>query len=59
MAIIKKIVIINYFILAYFQLCEVIVYYFWLLNDISPYVIIGYFRLHYHKLFGYFIGGYY
>jgi hypothetical protein len=37
-------VILNYFILGYFRLCEVIVGYFWLLNAISPYVIIEYFR---------------
>jgi len=53
--------------LGYFQLCEAIVGYFWLLNIISPYVIIGYFKLYYHKMFvaillvvifGYFIGAY-
>jgi hypothetical protein len=59
--------IINYCILSYFQLCETIIGYFWLLNVISPYVIIGYFKLYCHKLFvvillvaivGYYIGGY-
>jgi hypothetical protein len=35
----------------HFQLYEVIVGYFWLLKVISPYVIIGYFRLYYHSLF--------
>jgi hypothetical protein len=43
--------ILNYFILGYFQLCEIIVGYFWLLKVISPYVIIGYSKLYYHKLF--------
>jgi hypothetical protein len=36
--------ILNYFILSYFQQCEVIIGYFWLLKVISPYVIIGNFR---------------
>jgi hypothetical protein len=39
-------VIISYFIIVYFWLCEVIVGYFWLLKIISPYVI------------GYYIGAY-
>jgi hypothetical protein len=43
--------IINYFILSYFQLCEVIVNYFWLFKVISPYGIIDYSRLYYHRLF--------
>jgi len=43
--------IISYFILSYFQLCEVIINYFWLFKVISPYVIIDYSRLYYHKLF--------
>jgi hypothetical protein len=34
-------VITNYFILCYFQLCEVIVGYFLLLKTISSYTIIG------------------
>ncbi len=38
-------VILNYFILGYFQLCEIIIGYFFILNVISPYVIIGDFRL--------------
>jgi hypothetical protein len=42
--------ILSYFILSYFLLCEAIGGYFWLLKVISPYVIIGYFRLYYHKL---------
>jgi hypothetical protein len=49
--IIKKIIIIIFFILGYFQFCEVIVGYFWLLEIISPYVIIGYSKLYYHRLF--------
>jgi hypothetical protein len=63
--------IINYFILGYFQLCDDIVGYFWLLKVISPYVIIGYYKLYYQRLFvaiigyllitisAYSIGGYY
>ncbi len=43
--------ILNYFILGYFQQCEVIVSYFWLLKAVSPYIIIGYSKLYYHKLF--------
>jgi hypothetical protein len=38
-------VIVGYFVLGYFWLCEVIVNYFGPLKVISPYVIIGYFRL--------------
>jgi hypothetical protein len=58
----------SYFILSYFWLCEVIVGYFWLLKVISPYIIIGYSRLYYHRLFlviilvsivGYFINDYF
>jgi hypothetical protein len=41
----------GYFILGYFWLCEAIVVYFWLMKTISSYVIIGYSRLYYHKLF--------
>jgi hypothetical protein len=48
--------------LCYFWVYEAIVGYFWLLKIISPYAIIDYFRLYYHKLFvpiiGYSIGGY-
>jgi hypothetical protein len=60
-------VILNYFILGYFGLYEAIIGYFFLLKVISPYVIIGYFKLYYHKLVvaiglvtivGYYIGGY-
>jgi len=59
--------IISYFILNYFQLCEIIVGYLWLLKAIGLYIIINYSKLYYHKLFmviilvaivGYFIGGY-
>jgi hypothetical protein len=55
------------FHLKFFRLCEVIVSYFWLVKIISPYVIIGYFMLYYHRLFmtillvvivGYYICGY-
>jgi hypothetical protein len=55
------------FKLRFFWLCEAIVGYLWLLKVISPYVIFGYSRLYYHKLFvvillvvlvGYSIGGY-
>jgi len=38
-------VIIGYFVFGYFWLCEVIIGYFGPLKIISPYVIIGYFRL--------------
>jgi len=41
----------NYFVLSYFWLCENIVGYFWLLKVSSTYVIIGYFKLYYHRLF--------
>jgi hypothetical protein len=53
-------VILNYFILGYFQLCEFIIGYFWLLKIISPYVIISYSKLYYHRLFMriYYISGY-
>jgi len=37
--------IVSYFILGYFQLCDAIINYFWLLNFISPYVIIDNSRL--------------
>jgi len=57
--------ILNYFILNYFRLCEVILGYFWPLKVISPYVIINYSMLYYHRLFVaillvpiYSIGGY-
>jgi hypothetical protein len=50
------------FHLRLFRLCEAIVGYFWLLNVISPYVVIDYSKLHYHKLLvaigGYFICDY-
>ncbi len=60
-------VILNYFIFGNFQSCEIIIGYFWLLKVISPYVIIGYSMLYYHRIFkaillvvivGYFIGYY-
>jgi hypothetical protein len=43
--------ILNYFILGYFRLCEVIIVYFWLLKIVSHYTIIGYYSLYYHRLF--------
>jgi hypothetical protein len=43
--------ILNYFILSYFRLCEIIVGYFWLLKIISLYVSITYYRLYYHRIF--------
>jgi len=52
----------NYFILGYFQLCDAIVGYFWLLKVIPPYVIIEDYKLYYYRLFvaviGYFIDSY-
>jgi hypothetical protein len=36
--------------LSNFRLCEIIVGYFLLLKVISPYVLISYFRLYYHRL---------
>jgi hypothetical protein len=60
-------IILNYFVLGYYQLCEAIVNYFWLLKIISPFAIIGYSKLYYHRLLvvillvdivGYFISGY-
>jgi len=47
----KKLVILSYFILGYFRLCDIIVGYFWLLKDISPYAIIRYSKLYYQRLF--------
>jgi hypothetical protein len=51
MAIFFFFVILNYIMLIYFRLCETIVGYFWLLKVINPYVIIGYLKLYYHRLF--------
>jgi hypothetical protein len=45
--IIPLLVILSYFILGYFQLCEVIIGYFWLLKVISPFPIIGNYKLLY------------
>ncbi len=60
-------VIISFFHLRFFWLCEAIVGYFWLLKVVLTYVIIDYYELYYHRPFmaillvvigGYYINGY-